>query len=186
MGNLEAAGMRVEFVPDGHRAARYPVKVNFIAGILDMKERGAEMIDAYKEQVAEIADRVERMERNPGALLILSISDGSPFVAGRETTGHDIIEIAGGTNMADFEGWKPMSAEAVIAAAPEVIFLSSFHVKRMGGIEAVMNLPAILSTPAGATRSFVVLNSNMMLQFGPRSPVTIAEMNAALEAIQAQ
>jgi len=186
MENLEAAGMRVEYVPDGRGAQRYIDKVNYVAGVLGLEDRGAEMIAEYKAQIADIEARRDAMAATPKAMLILAVREGAPIAAGRETTGNDMIEIAGGQNVADYEGWKPMTAEAVIAAAPEIIFLSSIHVERMGGIEAVMDLPSIRATPAGANQSYVVLDSQLMLQFGPRSPKAMAEMLTALEAVAEQ
>lgn len=186
MDNLAAAGMRVEHAPEGTGAQRYIDKVRFVAGVVGAEERGAELIAEYEAKVAAIAERKAQMQRAPKALVILSVRDGSPIAAGLETTGNDMVELTGGENVATFEGWKPMSAEAVIAAAPEVILLSSAHIERMGGIEAVMDLPSIKSTPAGENMSYAVLNSYMMLQFGPRSPLAMAEMIDTFETVVAQ
>lgn len=185
MDNLAAAGMRVEFAPDGRGANRFVDKVEFISGIVGEETRGAELIADYQGKIASLEARRDTMERNPKALLILAVRDGAPIAAGRETTGNDMIEIAGGENVATFEGWKPMSSEAVIAAAPEIIFLSKVHIERMGGIDAVMALPSIKATPAGENQSYLELNAQMMLQFGPRSPTAMADMMSALEAILA-
>ena len=185
MDNLAATGMRIEYVPEGQGPARYVERVEFIAGVVDKEDRGAELIASYTDRIDALQVRRAKMERTPRALLSLAVRDGAPIAAGAETTGHDMIEIAGGENVATFEGWKPMSAEAVIAAAPEIIFLSSAHIDRMGGIGAVMDLPSISATPAGQNQSYLMLNAQMMLQFGPRSPVAMADMMASLEAILA-
>lgn len=185
MDNLAATGMRIEYVPEGQGPARFVDRVEFIAGVVGREDRGAEMIAAYNDKIDALEARRAKMERAPRALLILAVRDGAPIAAGVETTGHDMIEIAGGENVAAFEGWKPMSAEAVIASAPEIIFLSSAHIDRMGGISAVMDLPSIRTTPAGENQSYLMLNAQMMLQFGPRSPIAMADMMASLEAILA-
>lgn len=119
MDNLAATGMRIEYVPEGQGPERYVERVEFIAGVVDKEDRGAEMIAAYTDRIDALQVRRAKMERTPRALLILAVRDGAPIAAGAETTGHDMIEIAGGENVATFEGWKPMSAEAVIAAAPD-------------------------------------------------------------------
>jgi len=186
MENLEAAGMQVAYVPDGVGPSRYSDKVAFIADAVGAEARGAEMIAAYEAELAALATRVDGMERSPRALMILAVRDGSPIAAGTGTTGNDMIVVTGGENMATYEGWGPMTGEAVIAAAPEIIFLSSIHVDRMGGIEAVMELPSIQATPAGENMSYVVLNSQMMLQFGPRATQAMDEMVTALEAVKAE
>ncbi|MEM6387136.1 MAG: ABC transporter substrate-binding protein [Pseudomonadota bacterium] len=185
MDNLAAAGMRVEFAPDSRGAERFVDKVAFVSGIVGEDARGEELIALYQEKIAELKVRKSKMERAPKALLILAVRDGAPIAAGIETTGNDMIVLAGGENVATYEGWKPMSAEAVIAAAPEIIFLSSAHIERMGGIDAVMELPSIKATPAGQNGSYLELNAQMMLQFGPRSPIAMGDMMSAFEAILA-
>ncbi|MEM7732692.1 MAG: ABC transporter substrate-binding protein [Pseudomonadota bacterium] len=186
MDNLEAAGMKVEFVPEGVGSDRYAKKVRFIAEAVGKDDRGAEMIAEYEAQLADLAARVDALARKPRVLLILALRDGVPIAAGSGTTGDDMVDIVGGTNVAEFQGWKPMTPESVVAAAPELIFLSSFHVDGAGGSGAIMDLPTIQATPAGANGNFVVVNSQKMLQFGPRSPEAMDQMLSAIEALVAE
>ncbi|MEO0774268.1 MAG: ABC transporter substrate-binding protein [Pseudomonadota bacterium] len=186
MDNLEAAGMTVAFAPEGIGADRYADKVRFVADAVNKEARGAEMITQYDAQLADIATRVAALNRKPRTLLILSLVDGAPMAAGRGTTGDDMVGIVGGDNVADFSGWKPMTPEAVVAAAPEIIFLSSFHVDGAGGTGAIMDLAPIKVTPAGINGNFVVVNSQEMLQFGPRSPEAMDQMLSAIEALVAE
>lgn len=185
MDNLAAAGMKVAYAPKGTGAARYADKVNFVGNVLEMPERAAEMIAAYDAELAKVAERRARLDYTPKVLLILSVRDGAPIAAGRDTTGHDIITLSGGTNVADFEGWKPMNAEAIIAAAPDIIVSSTAHMERLGGIEVIMTRPDILATPAGANQMSLVLNPQLMLQFGPRSPRAMQDLLTAFEALGA-
>ena len=183
MDNLEAAGMRVEYAPDGDGAGRYADKVNFIADVLDMPERGAELIAAYNAELGRIAKRAAALPAAPRVLLLLSVRDGSPIAAGVDTTGNDIIEISGGRNMATFAGWKPMNSEAIIAAAPDIIVMSTLHVERLGGVEVIMGREDIAATPAGANQNYVILSPQMMLQFGPRAPIAMNDLITAFERV---
>lgn len=183
MDNLEAAGMRVEYAPDGDGAGRYADKVNFIADVLDMPERGAELITAYNAELDHIAKRAAALPAAPRVLLLLSVRDGSPIAAGVDTTGNDIIEISGGRNMATFAGWKPMNSEAIIAAAPDIIVMSTLHVERLGGVEVIMGREDIAATPAGANQNYVILSPQMMLQFGPRAPIAMNDLITAFERV---
>ena len=183
MENLAAAGMRGEYAPEGTGAERYPDKVNFIADVLGMPERGEELIAAYKAEVAKIAERKSKLTETPRVLLVLSVRDDAPIVAGTGTTGNDIVDLSGGKNVATFKGWKPMNSEAIIAAAPDIIVLSTLHVKRLGGLDVIMGRPDIAATPAGKKQNYVVLSPQLMLQFGPRSPVAMKDMMAAFEEL---
>lgn len=183
MDNLAAAGMRIEFVAEGEGAARYTDKVRFIGDVLDMPDRGEELVASYTASFEAVQERVEGLPRTPRAMLILSVRDGAPIVAGTNTTGHDIIEISGGENIATFEGWKPMNGEAIIAAAPEIIILSTSHIERLGGLDVVMGRADIGATPAGSEKSYVALSPQLMLQFGPRSPLAMNDLVDAFEDV---
>lgn len=183
MDNLEAAGMRVAYAPKGTGADRFVDKVRFVAEVLNMPARGEEMIVAYEEALVEVRARAAALPRKPRVLLILSVRDGAPIAAGAGTTGSDIIEISGGQNMGDFDGWKPMNSEAIIAAAPDIVVMSTAHAASLGGPETIMARPDIMATPAGAQQNFVVLNAQMMLQFGPRAPVAMNDLITAFEAL---
>ncbi|MEM9434617.1 MAG: ABC transporter substrate-binding protein [Pseudomonadota bacterium] len=182
MDNLEAAGMLVEYAPEGAGAEQYVDKVNFVAEVLNMPERGAELVAEYEAALEEISARAEALEYNPRVLLLLSVRDGAPIAAGLNTSGNDIIEIAGGENVATFEGWKPMNSESIIVAAPDIVVMSTLHVERLGGVEVIMDREDIASTPAGANQNYVILSPQMMLQFGPRAPIAMNDLITAFEA----
>lgn len=184
MENLKAAGMRVEYTPNGEGAQRYADKVNHIGQVLDMPERAAQMISAYDDALAQVNTRKQQLAKTPRVLLILSVRGGAPIAAGTGTTGNDIIALSGGENVASFEGWKGMNSEAIIAAAPDIIVLSDSHMQRLGGAEVVMSRPDIGQTPAGKKQNFVLLNAQMMLQFGPRSTAAMNQLMTAYEGIK--
>lgn len=183
MDNLQAAGLEIAYAPEGQGAERYVQKVRFIGGLLDMPVRAEELIATYRDALAEIATRREKLAQSPRVLLVLSVRDGAPIVAGKGTTGHDIITLSGGQNVADFEGWKPMNSEAIIAAQPQLIVMSDAHMERLGGHDVVMSRPDIATTPAGRNNAYISLNAQLMLQFGPRSPQAMHALLSQFETL---
>lgn len=183
MDNLKAAGLEVAFAPNGQGATRFADKVNFVARVLEMPDRGEELIKAYEAELEQIKTRAAALKRSPRVLLLLSVRDGSPIAAGQDTTGNDIIAISGGQNVATFDGWKPMNSEAIITAAPDIIVMSTLHAERLGGIDVIMSREDIAATPAGQSQTYVVLSPQLMLQFGPRSPEAMKELISAFEGV---
>ena len=57
-------------------------------------------------------------------LFVLSLLNGKPMVAGRNTAADGIIRLAGGVNAIDaYEGYKQIADEAVIAAGPDTVLV---------------------------------------------------------------
>ena len=61
------------------------------------------------------------------------------MVAGKETAANTMIELAGVIRYEN-EGYKPLTAEAVVAAAPDVILLMDSGLLSIGGAEKIWNI----------------------------------------------
>ncbi|WJH42376.1 ABC transporter substrate-binding protein [Aliirhizobium terrae] len=103
-------------------------------------------------------------------MFVLSISNGRLMAGGADTEAGAIIEMAGGINAApSINGYKPLSDEAVIAAAPDVILAMSRGDHSITP-EQMFALPSMQTTPAAADKALVSMDGLMLLGFGPRTP----------------
>ena len=83
-------------------------------------------------------------------LFLLSMSGGAPQAAGRDTAADGIIRLAGGINAVDgYAGYRPLTPEAVIASRADFILVTRQTVEALGGIDKVLDQPALRQTPAG-------------------------------------
>jgi iron complex transport system substrate-binding protein len=174
---VERAGVRVVRVPGGHDAAAVEAKIRAIG-----KELGA---DAAAERLARSTEAGLAALRpggsaRPRMLLILASAPGRVLAAGRNTAGDGFIRLAGGQNVFTAEGYKPLSAEAAIAAAPDVIIVPSHVAEIMGGLAAVRREPILARTPAARAGRIIEVDSAPALNFGPRLPQAIASVRARL------
>jgi iron complex transport system substrate-binding protein len=82
-----------------------------------------------KEVVEEMATRIEAVKLNVSGkekVRVAHIIWHDPiWVSGKNTFVNEVIELAGGENVFDFDGWKIVSVEDLIAANPDVILVSS-------------------------------------------------------------
>jgi iron complex transport system substrate-binding protein len=117
----------------------------------------------------------------PGrALFVLALREGRPMVGGRNSGADAIIRLAGGVNAADaVEGYKPMSDEAVISAAPAVIVILDRGAHAVSA-DDVFRVPSFSATPAAARRALVVMDGLYLLGFGPRTPQAARDLTAAV------
>jgi iron complex transport system substrate-binding protein len=66
------------------------------------------------------------------------------------------------------EGSIPVTPEALIAAAPEVLVVPSEGLEALGGIDGLLAIPGIAETPAGANRWILAYPEGDFLTPGPR------------------
>jgi iron complex transport system substrate-binding protein len=114
-------------------------------------------------------------------LFILSFQNGRIMAAGRHTAADGIIGLAGAINATEdtFDGYKPLTDEAVITAKPDVVMVMT----RPGAgstDEEVLAHPAIAVTPAGQNKAVLRMNSLHLLGFGPRTASAIRDLNKEL------
>src|SRR3954469_9235831 len=78
--------------------------------------------------------------------------NGRPMVAGRATGADGIIMLAGAANaITEYDGYKPINDEAVIAARPDAILAMERASFRLDA-KTVFEHPAFATTPAAAQR----------------------------------
>ncbi len=106
------------------------------------------------------------------------------MVSGRGTAAHTVIELAGGQSaLAEaFEGYRPITPEAVLLARPDVLLVTDQGLSAQGGIEALIGLPGMARTPAARERRVVSRDAVALLGFGHRLPDVVASLHKALHA----
>ena len=91
-----------------------------IGTILGRGDKGREAKAGFLEKLQAVSRQVEGLPR-PRVLFVNGYRN--PMTGGKGTFIHELIEVAGGVNVAaeKFEGWKPVSLESVLQLAPVVI-----------------------------------------------------------------
>lgn len=170
---IKAAGVPVRQLSAPRSAADVRKIIQALAGMFDCQARGTEVVGQLDAGLAQARATVAGYDRHPRVLFVLS-ADGQLLAAGRDTAAHAMIELAGGRNVTDYEGYKPLTPEAAVVLAPDVILTGDHVIDAMGSRQALLDRPALALTPAGRNRRLVVMDSLRLLGFGPRLGETVA------------
>ncbi|WP_457278799.1 heme/hemin ABC transporter substrate-binding protein [Polaromonas sp. P5_D5] len=191
MDQIRSAGVKVELVDADHSWAEVQRKVAAVGRATSRVAQAAALQAKLDTQWAEVIAAVARKTgRKPRAVFILSHS-GSPQVAGDKTAAHAMFRYAGLDNAlitpgssANFSGYRPMTPEALVTAAPDVIVTTTQGIEAIGGIEKFWQRPGLELTPAYKRRALVALDALYLIGFGPRLPQAVAELHrASLKAL---
>ncbi|MBV1886113.1 MAG: ABC transporter substrate-binding protein [Parvibaculaceae bacterium] len=169
---IEDAGIKVVRVPENDFKEDVGGKVRQVAQLLNRTAEGELLAaDLDQQMAALVRDVASAPSAKPRIVSLMSMGRGALQAAGKGTIAHHLIELAGGENaFADFNGYKPVADEALIAAAPEIILVPSHILSRAGGLAGVKETPSIAQTPAGKTDKVIVVDSETALGYGPRFP----------------
>ncbi|MDX8350707.1 ABC transporter substrate-binding protein [Cognatiyoonia sp. IB215446] len=180
---LQAANIPFITVPDGYSAEGIVQKILTVGEALDVEAASIALASDVRMKLQEAEEAADALagDAPKRVLFILSTQDGRIMASGTNTAASGIIEMAGGVNaVTAFEGYKPMSDEAVIAAAPDVILMMDRSGDHFVSDEDLFALPAIATTPAAQTQSVVRMNGLYLLGFGPRTADAVLDLTAAL------
>jgi iron complex transport system substrate-binding protein len=169
-------------IPDGHDRAAVLAKITAVAAALGVPDKGAALAaDVGAALDAAVAGAAGGPDRR--VMFVMSVQGGRILAAGRDTAADGIIRLAGGVNaVTDFEGYKPLTDEAVTRAAPEVILMMARAGAADGDdpADAVLRHPAIRTTPAAEARALVRMDGLYLLGFGPRTAEAVRDLADAL------
>ncbi|THF60570.1 hemin ABC transporter substrate-binding protein [Pseudothauera nasutitermitis] len=156
-------------------------RIRVVGEALGMPDDGRLLADRVAARAQRISAHYRALPQPPRAALFLGRGAGSGTGAGRDSAGDAMIRLAGGINALDgMSGFKPVSAEALVAAAPEVVVLTTHMVDAAGSLEqAIDAVPGLRDTPAAQSGRVVALDIVELFSFGPRLPEAIARLGAA-------
>ncbi|MCC7281457.1 MAG: ABC transporter substrate-binding protein [Acetobacteraceae bacterium] len=177
---LRAARQRMVVVEDRAGPACVVAKIEAVAKALQCD--GRELAACFAADAAALDPAIAGAGR-PRVLFVLSLSRGAPMVSGRATHAASMLQWAGAANAIDaFEGFRPLSAEAALAAAPDLVVMMQHALAEAGGPEALFETPQLRFTPAAAARRVIGIDGAYAFGWGPRSAHARRDLAAAFGA----
>jgi iron complex transport system substrate-binding protein len=186
LDQLRSAGVKVELIEADHTWAEVGRKVQAVGRAAGRDAQAVDLQRRLDAQWAEVQSQVANAsaggKRKPRVLFVLSHS-ASPQVSGEKTAANAVIGFAGGVNcLSGFNGYRPMTAEAMASAAPDVILTSIQSIEAHGGVERFWQRPELALTPAYAKRALITQDALLLLGFGPRLPQAVGDLHRQLLA----
>ena len=169
---LERAGVAVVLVPATPSVEGAKAKIRTVAQAVGRVEQGEALVRALERDLLLLkAFQAQHAPKGRLKALFLYLrSPGTTYVCGEGSTPVGVMALAGLDNAAQgIRECKPMTAESVVAARPEVIVVFKKGLESVGGLEGLLKLPGVAQTPAGEKRKVVTMDDLYLGSFGPRA-----------------
>lgn len=186
---LKNVGIAYETIASDWSEAGIHGKIDAVATALGVPEKGQALADRIAQEFSIADARAKSVTEPRKVMFIMSLQGGRIMASGRQTAADGIIHLAGAQNaFGEFEGYKTVTDEAVLAANPDVILMmdrsaaqaangTDDHIAQR---EQVLMIPAIAATPAGKNGAFVQIDGLFLLGFGPRTGQAALELHDAV------
>ena len=178
---LKSAGVAVLVLPHDPTVENAIAKIERIASALNVQARGTALIQALKEELSQVQSSIPQTAAQAKILFLYARGQGTLMVAGQDTGADTMIGLAGGINaVRGYSGYKPLTSEAAVAAAPDLILLMDSGLESIGGAQGLWQLPGLALTPAGKQGRVLSMDGLFLLGFGPRLGQAVLALNEAL------
>lgn len=172
---LAAAQVPLATIPDGYSRAAVGEKIRAVGAALGEAAAAQALADTVDAEIAKAVEGAAAAAQGKRVLFVLTTQGGRIMAGGRDTAADGIITMAGAENaVTEFEGYKPLTDEAITRAAPDVILMMQSRRAPTGSDEDLFALPAVATTPAGQNRALVRMDGSHLLGFGPRTGSAVA------------
>lgn len=190
LSRLREASVLVSRVEDGHTLDALIARVKQIGQLLKCVGQAQALIenlnlewDALRQTLAIPAHAIRVM-------FVLGQTPSQMLVAGTDTGADAMLKHAGLQNaFSDFRGYRPVTAEAIIAAQPDLVVLTqpdALTPKNGPNSRSLIHqFTGLFATPAARPSRWLVFDTMFLLSFGPRLPDAILTLRrASIEAMR--
>lgn len=169
LSQIESAGVKIVKVNGEHTVDGAQTKIREIAEALNVEAKGEELIKKLDADLSDAKRCVQTLQTKPKVLFIYARGGGAPNVSGTKTAADAMINLAGGQNaVTEFENFKPLTPESLVAAAPDFILFPTRGLHSIGSIDGALKIPGVAETPAGKNRRIIAVDDLILLGFSPR------------------
>jgi len=178
---LRNARVAVRTLGNEHSLQGLRAHIAAIAQALNIPERGTALNERVMTDWRATERAVQRYTARPRVVFLLAHTPSNTLVAGAETAADAMISLAAGSNpLTAFRGYRPLTAEGIVAAQPDVLLVTTQGLAAAGGAAQILGKPGVSLTPAGRTQRVIDLDALYLLGFGPRLPQAVRDLAAAL------
>lgn len=166
---LRAAGVKVLVLPATDTGGLNGVKtrLNLLSQVYGVPGAASALSKSFDTTLAAVKANKPRVA--PRVIFLYAHSPSDATIYGTEGGANELIELAGGKNVAPFKDTKALTAEALVAINPDAIIMLNRGLDSVGGIEGALKMPGVAQTNAGKNRRIYTVD-NSIRWIGPRLP----------------
>jgi len=182
---IRDAGVPVVVFDDPTTIADIGAREVAVADALGVRSLGVLLRARTNAEIASAKSDVPRAGAKPVVAFLYLRGQAGVYLLGGKRSGADaMIAAAGGvdagTKMGLRDRFTPITSEALVEAAPDVILVTTTGLQSVGGVDGLVKIPGIAQTPAGANRRVVAEEDGLLFSFGSRTATALEDLVAKL------
>ena len=149
-----------------------------VGAYFNAKPQAEKMVKTLEGDLAKISKSTVPKK----LLFIYARGTGTLMVSGTGTSLDKMFLLTGNKNaVTGFTEFKPLTAESLLAANPDVLVLFSSGLESVDGPDGLLKIPGIASTSAGRSKKIVSMDGQLLTGFGPRLGKAALELSQKIK-----
>ncbi len=182
---LRSAGVPVVVVEEAWTLDDIATRIAAVATALGVPEAGEALVVRTEAEIAA-ATLPDVAAGVTVGFLYLRGTAGVYLLGGPGSGADQLVDAVGASDAGTASGltrpFTPLTSEALIDAAPDVLLVMSSGLESVGGVDGLVALPGVAQTPAGRDRRVIAVDDGLLLSFGPRTGAVITLLAERLAA----
>ncbi|MFI0943717.1 hemin ABC transporter substrate-binding protein [Streptomyces sp. NPDC021020] len=185
IAQIRQAGIPLVVLPAATSLADVGPRITTVAAALGVPAAGKALHDRTEQRITAVRDSLPAGTTKPRVAFLYLRGTASVYLIGGRGSGADsLIDAAGGIDAGVASGltkdFTPITSEALVKAAPDVILVMTKGLESVGGVPGLEKVPGVAQTPAGLDHRVVAIDDGTLLNFGPRTDAVLRELAAGI------
>jgi iron complex transport system substrate-binding protein len=183
LDQVRAAGVPVLIVHEPQTIDAPAAKIRAVAAALGLQPEGETLATRTQLAIDSARALAASATSKPTVLFLYVRAGGTQLIGGKGSVADAMIEAAGGTDAgvaAGIQGFEPITAEAVVAAQPDVIIVPQSGLDSIGGLDALLQIPGVAETPAAKNNRILAYDDLLLLGMTPRTGAMLHQLTLDL------
>ncbi|MCF8610899.1 ABC transporter substrate-binding protein [Gordonia sp. HY285] len=166
--------------------ATTPQLIRDVADALGVPAAGEKLVARTQQQIDAAKRSIPDPSGHPTIAFLYIRGEHLILMSGPDSGADDLIEQLGGVDAGTKAGltaaFTQVSAEKMMRADPDVILVMTQGADSVGGMDKVLDLPAVAETKAGRAKRIVAMDETQILMFGPDTGQVLQALARAIYA----
>ena len=172
LDQLRSAGVPVVILRANDTLLAGAWKLREVGKAVGLPQRGDRLGRQVARQIAIAKREAASPTTRPRVAFLYVRGPRTQLIGGTKTRADSMIVAAGAVNAGAEAGivdYQPITAEALVAARPDVLLVLDDGLASVGGVEGLLRIPGVGLTPAGRNRRVLSYDDLLLLGLGPRT-----------------
>jgi len=183
---IRAAGVPVVILNVSTTFEMMYSKIDDLGTVLGVRDEAKNLAALLNDEIADASATIDAEGDRPSIAYVYTRGPDVVLLFGADMVTQPVIEASGGLDAgaaAGVSGNIPVTPEALIAAAPDVIVVPSEGLDVLGGVDGFLALPGVAQTPAGTNGHILAYPEGDFLTLGPRIALSIQALTDDLGSL---